>query len=197
LEDTRWITGEDFFHFSNNFLKKEHQNIYHESEDPKQISSQSCIVISSARSAVNQCAQLLHALKDIPNTFAQKNLTLLFVPLLINDNHWTVVCIDYTHRRVEYYDSLMCVAKEVTNCLQTYASNLGFAYICGVNKVLQEDTFQCGIWSIFFILNKIKNNQDNYNELDGEARRHMIAASRTQYTPFFQNATRISLCLTR
>lgn len=98
------------------------------------------------------------------------------IPILmsVSGNHWVMVYIDHQRKTVEYFDSkstygdqslVQTGLQETANFLGVY---LGGAYqvIRKVNRSLQPDGYQCGVWAMYFLKQRVENPHLNFDTLD-------------------------------
>jgi hypothetical protein len=114
--------------------------------------------------------------------------TILAYPLHVAGNHWTLVLVDRKERTLEYYDSKVNYGNheeikkyliEITLALTE--KDLGekpYKFICKIKKNLQPDSFQCGPWILYFLENRLKNVNVDFNELNILKSQKMIADHR-------------------
>lgn len=117
-----------------------------------------------------------------------KEQNILAYPLNVSGNHWTLVVIDRKKRTLEYYDSKKNYGNysEIVNRLEHFAQFLSakdpekspYTFISKINKTLQLDSYQCGIWVAYFLEARCKNPEVDFNLLDVAEAQEMIAAYR-------------------
>jgi len=115
--------------------------------------------------------------------------TIFAYHLLISDNHWTLVLVDREKRTLEYYDSLNSYGN-YNNNIQDHFKKLAevltekdpgktpYKFVCKLEKSLQQDGSQCGLWLLYFLEERLKNPDVNFNELDVNQSQGMIAEYR-------------------
>ncbi len=114
-----------------------------------------------------------------------KDKTILAIPLHVTENHWTLVLVDRQKRTLEYYDSMknygnydqiIKVLKNVTKVLtEKDPDEVPYQLDYKIKKRLQQDGFQCGVWILYFLENRLQDPNVNFNELDTEKAQEMIA----------------------
>lgn len=113
-------------------------------------------------------------------TFDYKKKNYPFI-LQVTNNHWTLVYINRTKRIVDYYDSkinyggaehtrivneLNRIAKILTQDEPAEPGSDPFKVQLKITTLLQPDSYQCGVWVLFF-LDKILNDPHfNFNNLN-------------------------------
>lgn len=119
----------------------------------------------------------------------QKNIK-EYMPFFLHlaNNHWALVFIDRKLRTVEYYDSLLNYGnhEEIKTELQRIAGELTqqdpgsspYQFQCKLRKKVQQDGYQCGVWLLYFLENRLKNPQVDFNTLDVNSSQAMIAEFR-------------------
>lgn len=122
----------------------------------------------------------------------EKNV--IFIPLHVTKNHWTLIYVNRTKRSVEYYDSKDCYGNyvEITRELQEFANGYGddpdhppYTFESKIKKKLQPDSYQCGVWVLYFIEKLAEDPDVDFNELDIDRAQKMIANFRKHVIPFF------------
>jgi len=111
--------------------------------------------------------------------------TILLYPLHVSGNHWTLVVVDRVRRSIEYYDSKMDYGNhvEIIANFKELAKELSekdpgkipYRFESKIKKQLQPDGYQCGIWTLYFLEERLKNPEVNFNQLDVEQAQKMIA----------------------
>ncbi len=111
--------------------------------------------------------------------------TVLAYPLNVTKDHWVLTLVDRQKRTIEYYDSLKDYGNhsEIVGQLKKLESILTkkdsgktpYKFICKINKSLQTDGYQCGPWSLYFLENRLKDPEIDFNQLDVEESQKMIA----------------------
>lgn len=109
-------------------------------------------------------------------------------PLLISNNHWTLVLIDRTTRTVEFYDSKKSYGDhskiiEDLKCIADWLSirdphTKPYQFIKKINKCLQPDGYQCGPWFLYFLEERLSNPDIDFNLLDEQKAQNIIAEYR-------------------
>lgn len=108
-------------------------------------------------------------------------------PLLLAESHWCLVIVDRVKRTVEYYNSKIGYyydPQPVKDCLTKLAATLSnkdpgnnpYQFQDKINVVLQEDSFQCAIWLLYFLENRLKKGDSfDFNKLDIQQAQQEIA----------------------
>jgi len=122
--------------------------------------------------------------------FLKTDKNALAFPLFVSGNHWTLVYIDRERRAVEYYDSKKNYGnhKEIVSYLQNLANTLTqedpgkipYQFQCKITQKLQPDTYQCGPWTLYFLEERLKNPDVDFNQLDVSAAQQIIADYRAR-----------------
>lgn len=109
----------------------------------------------------------------------------LAYPLKISDNHWTLIFIDRIKRTIEFYDSKKNYGnhEEVIKYLEKFTNDFSikdpgeksYTFIRKINTKLQPDSYQCGIWTLYFLENRLKNPDIDFNKMDIKAAQKIIA----------------------
>ncbi len=55
-----------------------------------------------------------------------------------------------------------------------------YKFVCKIEKCLQPDSYQCGPWLLYFLEERLKNPDINFNELDAKQSQKMIANYRVE-----------------
>ena len=133
-----------------------------------------------AKKARILCCPISSLMKNIQmlnqETLNYKKVNCPFV-IHVTGNHWTLVYINRSKRTIEYYDSKINYGgseyPKIVNELTRIAAVLTeeepgvkpFKLELKITTVLQPDSFQCGIWVLYF-LDKIFNNPNlDFNNL--------------------------------
>ena len=95
-------------------------------------------------------------------------------PFKVNDNHWTLLYIDKEKRTVEYYDSLFQYGNysEIVATLQELTENISkkdpikkpFQFIPKILKKLQNNGYDCGVFVVYFLEERAKNPEIDFNQ---------------------------------
>ncbi len=111
--------------------------------------------------------------------------TVLSIPLHVSKNHWTLVLVDRKKRSIEYYDSKKDYGNhdEIIDHLKGLEILLTekdpgetpYTFSCKIEKELQPDGYQCGVWILYFLENRLKNPNVNFNDLNVQQAQKMIA----------------------
>jgi len=110
-------------------------------------------------------------------------------------NHFVLVYICTKTCNIEYYDSKVDYGdlEKITADLEALAKKLyekdlkklHYNIVFKIKKMLQPDTYQCGPWALYFLEQRAKNPEVDFNELDFEAAQTMIAEFRLQIADQF------------
>jgi len=117
--------------------------------------------------------------------------TILAYPLLVDMNHWTLVVVDRVKRSIEYYDSKMNYGENpgpsgIVSNFEKLAKELAekdpgkspYRFERKIEKKLQPDRYQCGPWILYFLEERLKNPEVNFNRLKITFAQKMIAEYR-------------------
>lgn len=106
-------------------------------------------------------------------------------PLFISGNHWGLIFIDREKRTIEFYDSKKNYGnhQDIVRYFQDFAVILtekdpgkrAYQFMPKISKYLQEDSYECGIWTLYFLEQRLKNPEVNFNDLDVVKAKKMIA----------------------
>lgn len=117
-----------------------------------------------------------------------KGKTIIPYRLHVTGNHWTLVLLDREKRTIEYYDPKKNYGNhaEIVEHLKNLAQVLTekdpdsapYRFICKIEKSLQPDWYQCGPWVLYFLEERLKNPDVNFNDLDVDQSQSMIAEYR-------------------
>ncbi|KAF3362274.1 hypothetical protein PHSC3_001100 [Chlamydiales bacterium STE3] len=100
--------------------------------------------------------------------------TFTLYPIAINTgNHWVLLIVNTENRTIEYYDSRYAgITPKLKENLAAFASHLNkstegrpFSLVAKLNKKLQSDCYQCGVWILYFLEMRIKNPEFDFNIL--------------------------------
>lgn len=109
-----------------------------------------------------------------------------FFPYSLNVpwKHWTLVFVDRQKRTIEFYDSKKDYGNhhEIKKRLKKLAHDLSlkdpgaqpYKFSAKIKKSLQPDSYQCGIWILYFLTERLKNPDVDFNQLDFENAQTMI-----------------------
>ncbi len=117
--------------------------------------------------------------------FDCKDKTIFPYAFHVSKNHWALVLLDKQKRTLEYYDSMKNYGNydQIIECLKNLTkvltekdpSGTPYQFDCKIKKKLQQDTYQCGVWLLYFLENRLKNPNVDFNDLDIEKAQEMIA----------------------
>lgn len=110
-------------------------------------------------------------IEDPIETGRRKSIPIL---MIVSGNHWVLVYIDHQRKTVEYFDSKSTYGNQalVQNSLQETANYLNasvggsYQVIRKVNRSLQPDGYQCGVWAMYFLKQRVENPSLNFDTLD-------------------------------
>ncbi|MGE0198485.1 MAG: Ulp1 family isopeptidase [Simkaniaceae bacterium] len=133
--------------------------------------------------------------KEIIGICEERKYRELFMPLHVTSNHWTLIYVNLDTRVVEYYDSKQNYGnfEEITATLKTCAADLSekfpgdapFTFESKIQKKLQPDPYQCGVWVLYFIQKLCENPRVDFNALEIGPAQRMIADFRKTVIPYF------------
>lgn len=94
--------------------------------------------------------------------------------MIVSGNHWVMVYIDHQRKTVEYFDSKSTYGNQalIQTSLQETANylnaSMGGSYqvVRKVNRSLQPDGYQCGVWAMYFLKQRVENPNLNFDTLD-------------------------------
>lgn len=90
-------------------------------------------------------------------------------PLQVSRNHFILVFIDREKRVLEYYDSMggkPSICKEAAKILtERDPGAKPYRADFKIKNALQHDGYQCGVWTCFFIEQKLKDPQFDFNAM--------------------------------
>lgn len=101
--------------------------------------------------------------------------TIFAYPFMVSQNHWTLILIDRERRTVEYYDSkknygnhaeIVAYFNQFVVRLTSWDPGVPYQFIPKIKIKLQPDTFQCGPWTTYFLEERLKNPDFDFNSLD-------------------------------
>ena len=140
----------------------------------------------------------------LQNKAATPNAKALFFPLHVKGNakdergnHWTLIYINFDKRVVEYYDSKKRYGTydAIVEKLEALTATLNeqypdidrpFQFESKITKTLQPDSYQCGVWVLYFIEKLLANPDEDFNTLDINAAQIIIATYRRSIIPFLE-----------
>lgn len=96
-------------------------------------------------------------------------------PILVSDNHWTLLFIDYHNRSIEYYDSKCNYGNhaEIKSILEELAGKLSqenvqlppYSFACKIKDSIQPDSYQCGVWYLYLLQLRLTHPEVDINDL--------------------------------
>lgn len=108
------------------------------------------------------------------NRFLKSNCRYLFTFVLVSGCHWALLIIDREIKKVEYYDSKPNPGEEdyerTIKDAKKIAKNLVYEFEEKITKSIQLDTYQCGIWVLYFLEERIKNPNISFNTLSNPSK---------------------------
>lgn len=124
-------------------------------------------------------------LQDLP---INKLKTPIPIAINIGNLHWTLLYIDPIKHTIEYYDSKEdfedpAVIKFYLDQLKEIFDsrvNTPFQVELKIEESLQPDSYQCGVWLLYFLENRLKNSNINFNQLNRKKAQKMIAEFRKE-----------------
>lgn len=126
-----------------------------------------------ARNFLGESDLFMHSLDELEafllkNPFESEKKYIAY-PLQVSGNHFVLLFIDREKRVVEVYDSFARQyggCKKVTDILTAKdPGKSAYKVRYQIHKPLQQDSYQCGPWVCFFLEQKIKNPDFNFNSL--------------------------------
>ena len=124
--------------------------------------------------------------------------TVFSFPLHVTKNHWTLIYINRDQRTVEYYDSkqtygnyqeIITTLKALTETLNTqFPGDTPYQFTSKIQKCLQPDIYQCGVWLLYFLEELLKDPTRDFNALDMASAQKMIAKHRKTLIPYFSKS---------
>lgn len=100
-------------------------------------------------------------------------------PIHVTKNHWTLAIVDREKRTVEYYDSkknygnhgtiikgLKELAEVLSKTDNANPEKEDYTFIEKVVKNIQPDVYQCGIWSCYFLEQRLKDPDFKFELLE-------------------------------
>lgn len=115
-------------------------------------------------------------------------------PLFVSGSNvgtsYCLVIVDHGKKTVEYYDSkknygdhenIVSCLTELTNTLSEHDKvlNKNYTFVKKITTSLQPDTYQSGVWVCYFLEQRLKNPDFNFNQLDVEKAQKQIAKFRS------------------
>lgn len=117
---------------------------------------------------------------ELQNNFLKSNCRYLFTFVNVSCNHWTLLLVDKQQKTVEYYDSKHNYGgedyKETIKGAKQVAKDFDYKFEEKIAKSIQPDGYQCGIWALYFLEERIKNPNISFNELPNPSK--LIASFR-------------------
>jgi hypothetical protein len=120
------------------------------------------------------------------------NARIFAYPLHVSGNHWTLVLMDRDQRTVEYYDSFSQFGNhdEIVQHLQGLTATLSkedpgpkpYTFKRQITKAIQNDNYQCGPWTLYFLEHRLKDPSVDFNTLDRHKRDGIIKDYRAKVT---------------
>jgi len=160
------------------FLKQEHKHVFFSYFHATFLNIQdwfSSEAVFSCYNVSSKCVSLL-------------DYKFIAIPVHVSGNHWTLLFIDRNKRTVEYYDSKqnygnyqegVKILKEATEELSKKdPGSKPYVFSAKIKKKLQPDSYQCGCWVLYFLEQRLKNPEVDFNKLDISQAQEMIAKYR-------------------
>jgi hypothetical protein len=97
--------------------------------------------------------------------------------------HWAFLLIDRGKREIAYFDSKRNWNKVQTRyALERITSRLSaqtpeklpFTLVYKINKVIQQDSYECGVWCLFFFAKFLEDPTFDFNTLNNRAGQRLI-----------------------
>jgi hypothetical protein len=103
-----------------------------------------------------------------------------------SSGHWSLVLVDKEKRTVEHYDSLCAHALKKT--LEDIAQTLSqkdpgetpYRFISATKKAVQSDGYQCGVWTVWFLEQRLENPDFDASSIDVNKMKTDILAFRNK-----------------
>ena len=175
---TEWLSNLDIFRYSEH-LEKQHAHLF--------------AAFPFSKESLDLLEQFV---LDGMNKGVEK--TVFSFPLHVGKtkkNHWTLLYINTDLRVVEYYDSkinygnyeeVVQALKALTQTLnEQFPSEKPYTFQPKIQKYLQPDINQCGVWTLYFLEKLLEDPQTDFNALDIQEAQKMIAEHREALIPYF------------
>lgn len=133
----------------------------------------------------------LLSMKSPGEVFLTKK-TRIFLPLIYK-SHSVLVHINLTKRTVEYFDSLQDhgrppIENDLQDCADWFSkqlpSNHPFTCERKIKKKLQDDSYQCAVWLLYFTEKLLENPDVDFNALEIQPAQKMIAEFRKEVAKY-------------
>lgn len=190
-KDHCWFKGQDLDLYLN-YLRKSHQdvllfNFNAEREKLKnsilrlelerQSPTSSCTAENSCSIDSPLCSGCLYDLYGVRNI---QDYNRIAYTMNINGSHWVLVFVDFEKKTIEYYDSLLNYGPHgaIANEFTELAQEIDFKFVCKMTKKIQNDGYQCGPWTLYFLEERLKNPEVDFNQLEVNEAQKMIAKHR-------------------
>ncbi len=86
--------------------------------------------------------------------------------------HWVAIIIDCDRKQVEYYDSTSAgMRRDMKKLLNTLVNRVSentkenFTLAAPQKKKMQQDSYQCGVWTLYFLKHRLENPEVDFNSL--------------------------------
>lgn len=149
LTETNWLLSEEIYGYAS-LISIEHPELY-----------------PWARWAPYSANELSDP--ELQNEFLKSNCRYLFTFVNFSDSHWTLLLADKQLKTVEYYDSKYNYGgedyKKTIEEAKQVAKDFGYKFEEKIAKSIQPDGYQCSIWVLYFLEERIKNPNISFNTL--------------------------------
>ncbi len=186
-KDCSWFDSQQDISPYLNHLEKSHSNVLfsHYSTEMKYLKQTILDIAQKRQNSTEYCTledcdckdSCLNRLEDIYGTKEIQNYTSAALPMNITNSHWVLVFADFQKKTIEYYDSLLNYGphKKIASEFTELANQIGFDFICKMTTKIQQDSYQCGPWTLYFLEERLKNPQVDFNKLEIKEAQKMIA----------------------
>lgn len=177
IRGNKWLDNEHLYRYFK-YLELSHPQLF--------VPAGSLITIANLDEAIFQIGSLKKR-NNPADIAANAEKTIVAFPVLVSGNHWILVFIDCKARLVECYDSKMNYGQyvDVVQRLESLAKEItkrdpGAPYkvISKISKSLQEDGFECGPWTLYFLEKRLTELNVDFNKLNAKQSKIMIAEFR-------------------
>lgn len=110
----------------------------------------------------------LRGLHSWRKKFGFPNGNMVIIPIHVNDNHWSLVSVDYNFFEIRYYDSIPSdigheICKNIKNTFISYAKSLGnkkhIDQVSSMNIIImktnpQKNDYDCGVFVLGYIISQ-------------------------------------------
>lgn len=119
----------------------------------------------------------LNCLEDKYGTKNIEKYHTVAFPMNIKNSHWVLTFVDFEKKTIEYYDSLLNYGPhtQIVEEFTELAKRIGFNFVCKITQKIQHDGYQCGPWTCYFLEERLKNPEVDFNKLNIKESQLMIA----------------------